>query len=80
MNKRKEPVGNTCPEINELQRLLNDAAKSLEGIANTLDSVADGLETLRSANAKLREWGSDAWDLVDELEARIKELEEKLEQ
>jgi len=55
---------------------LKDENYEIEGY---LYSTEKKMEALRDANEKLREWGLDANNKVDELEDKITELEEDIE-
>lgn len=66
MGKRYNEPKDTCPTINQAIQLLQSICR-------------DELEDIRSANIELREWGSDGWDMVDELETEIDRLKELLD-
>lgn len=90
MGHHREPIKNTCPEIDkyiksirwaltkerDLKNMqeddLRDAAISM---SNELESCIDYLESLRTANDKLRQWGTEEAENADKFEAQIDELE-----
>lgn len=50
-----------------------------EEIEHYLSGTASQMEELRTANEKLREWGLDANNRVDELEVEVVELKDEIE-
>jgi len=93
MHKR-EPVKCTCPLIDKcIQQIKSVIDKSTdvsysrdvdtmeEWISDTvwlMDKIIETLEELRDSNSKLREWGCNEADRVDELEEKIEKLENKI--
>ncbi len=87
---KREPTGNTCPDINSVISGIIDSMKicksvdernTKEELLNFFDSIHDNLyyledtlESLRSANLSLREWGTTEAGRVDELEGEIEDL------
>lgn len=83
----REPIGETCPEINAYIREARDAVhlanvcdtESVNDVATTLKSIKDSLNTvirfldndMRGANASLREWGKKEAEKVDFLENEL---------
>ena len=90
MDIYKEPVGNTCPQINYIQSCINDAVKECKKDYDSFDLAKDGfsdviyyikdipneLERIRDANDILREWGNALLDKVKELELENERLSE----
>ena len=90
MDIYKEPVGNTCPQINYIQSCINDAVKECKKDYDSFDLAKDGfsdviyyiedipneLERIRDANDMLREWGNALLDRVKELESENERLSE----
>ena len=80
---KKEPVGNTCPLIDEVIKGIENAVKELNAINKVLDSypiassiseienLHDVMEQIRRANTALRDWGADANDAIQNLEIEI---------
>jgi len=82
----REPIRHTCPDIDKYikwikmtivkdrdlknmdEKELFDAASSM---ASELDNCIGYLEELRKSNDKLRCWGIEEADRVDELEERL---------
>lgn len=93
MHKR-EPVKDTCPLIDKcIQQIKSVIDKSIdvsysrdvdtmeEWISDTvwlMDKIIETLEELRDSNSKLRDWGCNEADRVDELEEKIEKLENKI--
>ena len=90
MDIYREPVGNTCPQINYIQSCINDAVKECKKDYDSFDLAKDGfsdviyyiedipneLERIRYANDMLREWGNALLDKVKELESENERLSE----
>lgn len=90
MDIYREPVGNTCPQINYIQSCINDAVKECKKDYDSFDLAKDGfsdvlyyiedipneLERIRDANDMLREWGNALLDKVKELESENERLSE----
>ena len=90
MDIYKEPVGNTCPQINYIQSCINDAVKECKKDYDSFDLAKDGfsdviyyiedipneLERIRDANDMLREWGNALLDRVKKLESENERLSE----
>jgi len=72
----REPVKETCPAIDEVQRRIKLAFEAVEEAFNKLDALGNELEALRTANGSLRDWGREEADRVDELEGEIGSLTE----
>ena len=93
MINRREPVGNTCPIIDDLIKRINsikkeidclykidledDVKHSIVEIEDLIYGFDDSLEDLRTANSSLRNWAKDCIEEYDKLE---KEHEEEIEQ
>jgi predicted nuclease with TOPRIM domain len=89
----REPIKHTCPDIDKYikwikmeivkerdlknmdEKELFDAASSM---SSKLEECIDQLEELRKSNDTLRQWGIEEARNVDDLEARVYELESKL--
>ena len=90
MDIYREPVGNTCPQINYIQSCINDAVKECKKDYDSFDLAKDGfsdvlyyiedipneLERIRDANNSLRDWGNALLDKVKELESENERLSE----
>lgn len=92
----REPIKFTCPLIDKcIQQIKSVIDKSIdvsysrdvdtmeEWIEDTvwlLDKIMEAFEELRDSNDKLRDWGSNEANRVDELELKIVKLEEKIEE
>lgn len=89
MNHNREPIGNTCSNIDKYQRWIkseihndrdldrmneDELRESAKAMSSELNNCIDYLEEMRSANSKLREWGVEEAKKVDELENQIYEL------
>lgn len=70
------PIGNTCPDIDRTKRRIQTIRAHIEDLTRyvqrELDDIDDDLEWLRSGNGSLRDWGN-------ELEEKVKALEEELD-
>lgn len=70
------PIGNTCPDIDRTQRRIQTIRVHIEDmtryVQRELDDINDELEELRNGNSTLRDWGN-------ELEEKVKSLEEELD-
>lgn len=85
MRLPSEPVRNTCPDINRLQKTIKDiqsdfaSFKDTDDVNDFLDSINnaswelrniyDTLEELRSANSALRDWGHELTSLAEQMES-----------
>ncbi len=85
MRLPSEPVRNTCPDINRLQKVIesirNDFASFndshtaedfLDNMNNAsweLKDIYDTLEELRNSNSALREWGHELTSLAEQMES-----------
>ena len=85
MRLPSEPVRNTCPDINRLQKTIKDiqsdfaSFKDTDDVNDFLDSINnaswelrniyDTLEELRSANSALRDWGHELTSLAEQIES-----------
>ena len=90
MDIYKEPIGNTCPQINYIQSCINDAVEECKKCYDSIDIAKDvfsdviyyiedipnELERIRDANDMLREWGNALLDKVKELESENERLSE----
>ena len=92
----REPVKHTCPLIDKcIQQIKSVIDKSIdvsysrdvdtmeEWISDTvwlMDKIIETLEELRDSNSKLREWGCNEADRVDELEKKIEKLEDEIDE
>lgn len=70
MDLYREPIKNTCPDIDKSQDLVRDAIVDLR-------YLIDSLEELRRSNGDLRDWGNKLVDRCKELEKEVAELESK---
>jgi len=84
MRLPSEPVKQTCPDINRIQKTINeiisnfDSFKEEDNVDDFLDSMKDAscelkdiyntLEELRSANSALRDWGYELTSIVEGIE------------
>lgn len=86
------PVSETCPLIDEVQGIINDAIEFLDGLDIEDDALKaehreriselrraqkEVLEEVRQANQSLRRWGAEGVAAVEEAEEREKELEKE---
>lgn len=78
MGHDREPVGHTCPEVNEGLEKVAGINKSIDQAGDFLHGLGRLLESLRKSNQALREWGNEEAERVDELESRVDELESEL--
>ena len=85
MRLPNEPVRNTCPAINKLQKTIKEikdnfaSFKEDDNVEDFLDSmntaswelqdIYDTLEELRNANSALRDWGYELTSLAENLES-----------
>ena len=89
----REPIKHTCPDIDKYIKwikmeivkdrdLKNMDEKELFDVASSmsykLEECIDYLEELRKSNDTLRQWGIEEARNVDDLEAKVYELESKL--
>ena len=89
----REPIKHTCPDIDKYIKsikmgivkdrdLKNMDEKELFDVASSMSSkleeCIDHFEELRKSNDTLRQWGIEEARSVDDLEARVHELESKL--
>jgi prefoldin subunit 5 len=91
MARNRQPIGNTCPEIDGYIRNIKDAIYSedsdtfdgaLQAMATMigeLQNCISYLEQMRGHNDTLRTWGQKEAERVDELEERVDELENQIE-
>jgi len=84
MRLPSEPVKQTCPDINRLQKTIEEIRNNFASFKDTdnvddflsymvdasweLRGVYDTLEELRSANSALRDWGHELTSLVEQME------------
>lgn len=62
------PIEYSCPLINQLQMLIEDA----EGLDDaSRNAMLDKLEDIREINRELREWGSGEASDADDLSAQL---------
>lgn len=64
----REPIKHTCPDIDSAIRQCKDFYSDMES----------QLEDLRDSNDRLRMWGIEEADRVDELTGEVEELEQSL--
>lgn len=85
MRLPNEPVKQTCPDINRLQKTIKEirdnftSFKEEDDIQDLLDNMKDAswelqdiydtLEELRNANSALRDWGYELTSLAENLES-----------
>ena len=95
MRLPNEPVKQTCPDINRLQKTIKEIQNNFESfkedddIQDLLDNMKDAswdlrdiygtLEELRSANSALRDWGHELTSLAERMESEKDAEIEKLE-
>jgi len=95
MRLPNEPVRNTCPDINRLQKAIKEikdnfaSFKEDDNVEDFLDSmntaswelqdIYDTLEELRNANSALRDWGHELTSLAESLESEKDSEIEELE-
>ena len=66
-NYSREPVGATCPYIDEVIAFLGDNPEAIEL-----------MEKIRAMNGKLRDWGNEDANRVDELEGEISDKDKEI--
>ena len=85
MRLPNEPVKQTCPDINRLQKTIKEirdnfaSFKDTDNVEDFLSSMQDAswelkdiystLEELRNANSALRDWGYELTSLAENLES-----------
>ncbi len=85
MRLPNEPVKQTCPDINRLQKTIKeiinnfesfkqedvseDFLSSMQDASWELQDIYDTLEELRNANSALRDWGFELTSLAENLES-----------
>lgn len=85
MRLPNEPVKQTCPDINRIQKTINEIINNFESFKQEdvsedfLSSMQDAswelkdiystLEELRNANSALRDWGYELTSLAENLES-----------
>lgn len=92
MARSREPIGNTCPDIDKMQRAIKnvspyniayiedeDLRDLCENLYECLNDCSNFLEDMRSSNSTLRNWGNEEAARVDELEQENDELNSKLD-
>lgn len=72
-NNSREPVGQTCPDINRVRDLI-EASGDTQPTQADIQQAVDTLEALRASNSALRAWGTAEAERVDELEKELDEL------
>jgi TolA-binding protein len=80
MKHNRQPIGNTCPSIDEVIKKLDQIKSWSNDIIYYCDMAESEIEDLRQANSQLRYWGIDEAERVDELEEKTSELELKIEE
>jgi DNA repair ATPase RecN len=75
----REPIKNTCPNIDKRISELNSIKKDLRNSMDDIDSIINELEDLRASNSELRDWGREEAETVDKLEDENYELRRELE-
>lgn len=73
----REPIRETCPSIDEVQRRIKLAFEAVKEAFNKLEGLDCELEDLRAANGSLRDWGREESQRVDELKEQVSELENR---
>jgi chromosome segregation ATPase len=72
-SNNREPVGQTCPDINRVRDLI-EASGDTQPTQADIQQAVDTLEALRASNSALRAWGTAEAERVDELEKELDEL------
>lgn len=72
----REPVRETCPAIDEVQRRIKLAFEAIQEAFDTIEGLEEELEDLRAANGALRDWGREEAEEVDRLTGAIESLTE----
>lgn len=91
----RQPVRNTCPDIDKALRILDNVFKTIKGrrsediddmeddilydIESNLSDIPDYFESLRESNDKLRQWGSDEESEVDRLTDEISTMQDEID-
>lgn len=74
MSHDREPVRHTCPDVDAALDHVSSSTRVLNDAEDSLRSIGRILEDLRKSNEKLREWGCEEADRVDELKQEIEDL------
>lgn len=74
MSHDREPVRHTCPDVDAALDHVSSSSRVLSDVEDALRSIGRLLEDLRKSNEKLREWGCEEADRVDELKQDIEDL------
>ena len=85
MRLPNEPVKQTCPDINRIQKTIKEIRDNFASFKDTdsvddflscmedasweLRDIYDTLEELRSANSALRDWGYELTSLAEQMES-----------
>lgn len=85
MRLPSEPVRNTCPDIDKLQKTIKEIRNNFLSFKDTDDIVdflscmedsswelkyiSDTLEDLRNSNSSLRDWGYELTSLAEQMES-----------
>ena len=83
MDIQKEPIGNTCPDIDKYIKKLkltldfitdyknyediDELHNMISECESTIDNAIDDFESIRKDNEKLRNWGQTNYDLLIEI-------------
>lgn len=92
---KREPVSHSCPDIDSVLGKLHSIEKlcnykdneDIDELQLRLSEIGDefrgrwdrDIENIRECNSKLREWGSEEANRVDELEGIVYDLEKEIE-
>lgn len=87
----REPIGHTCPKVNDAQSEISGIVSDLESVdcneedkvilddaISSLNSLSEDLENLRADNSTLRDWGNEEAKKADEFEKELDETRDKL--
>lgn len=94
MGRRRDnaPIGHTCPIIDDVIALMENAKSEAEWMNKNpdedsasesnmiIDFLSDAIRTIekvREANETLRDWGNDLYEELDNANKEISELEEE---
>lgn len=73
-----EPIGATCPDIDDVIMAIQTAITHSDSIQDALHGQVRAMESLRNANSLLREWGEQGASRVEDLEQQVADLEQQV--
>lgn len=76
MRRNNEPVGHTCPMIDEIISAIESV--DWDDTYWTKNDLIDTMEKIRTANGTLRDWGNEKCKECEELEKEIEYLQKDI--